>query len=160
MYGMNIHGLSPFTMVMSGGDHQEEGSGYQLFTNIYKTVLDELSSKANKKLTQNSLEKINRQLEEFKRVERETNDSFKRFAKKVDIYQKSRGQINLFDAENGNFEALYKKHSNLYKLEKLYNEKSIDLINLMETLLKAAVNSITNENRTGKNTYPGYTPLV
>ena len=146
-------GVMPNIMYMNGGHdaHSLEAElqavnntyGSGIFEQIYKDLSATMDMiKVNEpnrsvRLSNNSRNAIETKLKSIKEVEDALRKSLSNLITKNQIYKASYGQVDAFDVDDSKLPDLLAKHSNLLGLTEAYNRKSINIINLLQTIATA-----------------------
>lgn len=131
--------------------------GHGLFKLIFENLLQTmqgLSGEKKMRLKEETKRKINEKLDKLKQTEDELRKSLVNLLKKNQLFQMSRGYVDAFNITNDtDLEIVLRKHSNLLNLGNAYNRRSINLIDLFQTLIMAMVNKLQETPETPGKKY-------
>ncbi len=150
-YPVSSVGLGTFPM-LGGYSHNVEQElqnissqyGYNLFEQIYKDLTGTLNSLQDRKikLSPDTQNRIEQKLSNFKKLEDELRKSMVNIIEKNKLYQASRGYVNAYIVPDDKLAEVITKHSNLLNLSSAYNRRSINLIDLFQTLTRAILGKL------------------
>jgi len=159
--------LNPYNLSMFGGGHHYYDSyiidnefnndyqfGYKFFESIFGNLNDEMNefntthayNRTGKKLglSEQTRSNIRTKLDNLKVAENDLRDSIIRLIKQKELYELSRGHINLEGKKisDEEFATLLAKHSNLINAGKVYNKKAENMIDMLQIITKAILEKV------------------
>lgn len=158
MLSTDINPLMSLSMV--GGHSQytvqdlNSFSGSDVFQGILKDItstMQEISRQNNAThlaLSKNSQEKLTKKIEDLKELEKQILGSIEKLMIKKKLYDASGRRIDSFSVEDDKMKNLINKHSYLLQMTESYNQKAINVINILQTLANVVVTKIPDENTT------------
>jgi hypothetical protein len=133
--------------------------GFVLFEDIYKDLLHTMGNLVGPKrvkLTENTRNKIETKLHTFKEAEQALMKSLKNLIERNKLYQASRGHVNSYVDDQGQYAAILSKHSNLLNLSSAYNKKAVNLVDLFQTIANAILTKIETPAASGATSGSAY----
>lgn len=119
--------------------------GYTLFNDIFTDLTRTMQNSLGKdrmQLTNKSFSDIRQKLDRLKDTEIELRKSLIDLIERNKLYQATHGYVDTFSQNSKDFKTLQEKHSNLINLGNAYSRRSVNIIELFQTVANAIVDKI------------------
>lgn len=147
--------ISGFGIIQRGGifatmselEKLHEPQGHKLLSDIYADIENTMANMTGThrtELSKKTREHIKNKLESFREEEYKLREALKTTIEQNKLYQASRGNVNPY---GDNYAAVLAKHSNLLHHGSSYNRKAINLIDVFQSISKALIEKISDDNR-------------
>ena len=148
---MNGGGLFDTDLALQNLNYQY---GYGVFDQIYKDLQGAMANISptgdrRMKLAEHTHKDIIAKLENFRKTEEAVQKSLANLVERNRLYHASRGHVNAYLENPGEYATVLAKHSNLLSLSSAYNRRAVNLIDLFQTITKAVLNKMEEGKKVG-----------